>query len=68
MACTHKETCPLFPLFSMKSTLQLWQLHYCDSKDYVKCDRYQRTARGERVPPTLLPDGTSLVLPKTAGR
>jgi hypothetical protein len=61
MACSHANTCPLFPLFSLKASLSVWQLHYCNGQ-FENCERLKRAKAGERVPPNLLPNGKSLDL------
>lgn len=61
MACTHKESCALFPVISLSSALKIWQTFYCDGK-YETCLRYQRSLKGEKVPPNLLPNGKALDL------
>jgi len=63
MACAHIPTCPLFSLFTMKSSLSVWQQHYCNDK-FDECNRYQLSHAGERVPPNLLPNGRSLEVRK----
>lgn len=56
MSCSHAASCPLFPL--LKSSLQGWRDHYCDSDDrWNECARYQMSLTGERVPISLLPNG-----------
>ena len=56
MGCSHATACPLFPL--LKSSLQGWRDHYCDSEDrWLECARYQMSLTGERVPISLLPNG-----------
>ena len=59
MACAHTPTCPLFSLFTMKSSLKVWQDHYCMDK-FEECNRFQLAHAGERVPPNMLPNGRSL--------
>jgi hypothetical protein len=61
MACTHKDTCALFPVISLSSALKIWQTFYCDSQ-HENCLRYQRSLKGEKVPPNLLPNGKVLDL------
>lgn len=57
--CPHAEGCELFPQFSLKAALKLWQIHYCEGR-YESCERYKLSQQGKPVPVTLLPDGTSL--------
>jgi len=61
MACTHKDSCALFPVISLSSALKIWQTFYCDSQ-HENCLRYQRSLKGEKVPPNLLPNGKVLDL------
>ncbi len=57
--CPHLASCALYPLFTMKATLSVWQTNYCQG-DYARCERYQRSCRGEKVPQNLLPNGKLL--------
>jgi hypothetical protein len=59
MACSHISTCPLFPLFTLKASLSVWQVHYCNGK-FETCERLKLSKAGQRVPPNLLPNGKSL--------
>lgn len=61
MPCTHKDSCALFPVISLSSALKIWQTFYCDGK-FETCLRYQRSLKGEKVPPNLLPNGKELDL------
>lgn len=61
MACTHKDSCALFPVISLNSALQIWQTFYCDGK-HETCLRFQRSAQGQKVPANLLPNGKLLDL------
>ncbi len=57
--CPNLSSCPLYPLFTLKSSLGVWQTHYC-SAGYVACARYKLMQAGTRVPPNLLPNGKTL--------
>jgi hypothetical protein len=59
MSCSHAATCPLFPLFTLKASLAVWQVHYCDGR-FESCERLKLAKAGQRVPPNLLPNGKSL--------
>jgi hypothetical protein len=59
MECAHIPTCPLFPLFKMKSSLSVWQDYYCRGK-FEECNRYRLAHAGDRVPPNMLPNGRTL--------
>ncbi len=61
MACTHKDSCALFPVISLSSALMIWQTFYCDGQ-HETCLRFQRSLKGEKVPPNLLPNGKLLDL------
>lgn len=61
MPCTHKDNCALFPVISLSSALKIWQTFYCDGK-FETCLRYQRSLKGEKVAPNLLPNGKELDL------
>lgn len=55
-ACSHAQTCPLFPL--LKSSFSGWREYYCDSADrWHNCARYKMSRTGRPVPITLLPNG-----------
>jgi hypothetical protein len=59
VSCPHKKGCALFPIFTLTTTLKMWQIRYCDG-DYDKCERYLRSTRGEAVADNLLPNGKLL--------
>ena len=61
MACTHKDSCAMFPVISLSSALKIWQTFYCDGQ-HETCVRYQRSLKGEKVAPNLLPNGKELDL------
>jgi hypothetical protein len=61
-SCPHSTDCPMYGLFTLAGTLSVWQAHYCNA-DFEKCERYQRTLRGEHVPVNLLPNGKMLKVP-----
>ncbi len=65
MACPRMNGCPLFPLFSSREFLKTWQINYCETDDFGRCARYQGAMRGDKVPPTLLPNGRHLPLVTT---
>jgi hypothetical protein len=46
-------------LFKLKSSLAVWQTHYCNG-EYGSCARHRLAEGGARVPPNLLPNGKSL--------
>jgi len=51
----------MFPIISLSSALKIWQTFYCDGQ-HETCLRYQRSLKGEKVPPNLLPNGKALDL------
>jgi hypothetical protein len=53
----------MYPLFSVQALLEIWKIKYCES-DYSKCARYQLGREGKGIPPNLLPNGTTLDIPK----
>lgn len=59
MACTHKESCALFPVISLSSALKIWQTFYCDGR-YETCERYKLSLAGQPVAASLLPNGKML--------
>lgn len=64
--CPNTPGCPLFPLFKLKSSLGVWQTHYCEDA-FEKCERFRLAQSGVRVPPNLLPNGRTLDLPTLKG-
>jgi hypothetical protein len=59
MACSHAQTCPLFP--HLRASLAGWKTSYCDSTDkWSECARHRASAAGKAVPITLLPNGTNI--------
>ncbi len=59
MSCSHVSSCPLFSLFTLKASLSVWQIHYCNGQ-FETCERLKLARQGQRVPPNLLPNGKSL--------
>lgn len=59
VACPHIATCPMFALFTVKESLRVWQIHYCDGR-YDNCARLKLARAGEAVPRELLPNGKRL--------
>jgi hypothetical protein len=59
MKCPNTLGCPLFPLFTLKASLGVWQTHYCDA-NFAACERFKLAQGGVRVPPNLLPNGKTL--------
>ncbi len=57
--CPNKQSCQLFPLFRLRSSLQYWMEVYCDA-DYRRCVRYQRACEGSMPPPNILPNGKDI--------
>ncbi len=56
MACTHAETCPLFP--KLGASLGAWRVNFCDTEsEWHNCARYQKILTGKPVPLALLPNG-----------
>ncbi len=62
MKCPSTNGCPLFPLFRLKSSLGVWQIHYCENA-FETCERYRLSKSGVRVPPNMLPNGRVLDIP-----
>lgn len=59
--CSHIPTCQLYPHFSLKGALRIWQDRYCNHPEQHKmCVRFVRSNKGESVPATLLPNGESI--------
>jgi len=59
MTCPHKDTCPLFPVFTNDKLLNVWKTFYCDA-DHATCERFRRSSEGKEVADSLLPNGTTL--------
>ena len=59
MNCTRIDGCPMFALFKLEASLNLWRKRYCEA-DYNKCERYQLVLKSEDVPQCLLPNGKML--------
>lgn len=56
MSCSHKDACPMYVEFKLKTVLKFWQKSYCDG-DFARCERYQLSLEGKPVPINLLPNG-----------
>jgi hypothetical protein len=59
MPCAHVTTCPMYALFTVKESLRVWQIHYCNGR-FEGCARLKLARAGEGVPQNLLPNGTTL--------
>ncbi len=51
----------MFGMFTLSGTLRIWQDNYCHG-EFVRCERFKRSQRGESVPKTLMPNGKSLTV------
>jgi hypothetical protein len=60
MSCIHVSSCPLFPLFGVKSSLAVWKVYYCEG-DFERCARLKARRAGAEPPANLLPNGRLLV-------
>lgn len=58
-SCPNVDKCPMFPMFTLKSILEIYKRSFCHS-DYRSCRRYQTMMAGTRPPAELLPDGQKL--------
>ena len=61
--CPRVPVCELYALAKVQPLLDVWKKSYCE-KGFERCERYKRAVAGEQVPPTLLPDGQTLRLPR----
>ena len=59
MPCPKMVGCPMFPVFTLKSSLRVWQARYCES-NFEECMRYRLQRSGTCAPPNLLPNGKHL--------
>src|SRR5260221_635070 len=48
-SCPHTSTCALFPVFTTKSFLRVWQDEDCNST-FQRCTRYQRSLESPAAP------------------
>jgi hypothetical protein len=56
--CPYTASCELYPRFSLKGALKIWQQRYCAHEtQHQRCARYQLATANEPVPATLLPNG-----------
>jgi hypothetical protein len=51
----------MFALFTVKDSLRVWQIHYCNGR-YEDCARLKLARACEAVPRELLPNGKTLDL------
>lgn len=61
--CPHVTDCPMFSVFTLRSTLEVWKIRYCDSPNHGACERYRMTVKGHPVPALLMPSGATLRKP-----
>lgn len=57
--------CPMYPMFKSKSFLESLIAMYCEA-DFSRCLRFQKASAGDKVPPTLLPNGRDLSDPPSS--
>ena len=57
--CPHLPSCPMFALFNLQASLQVWKLRYCTS-GYEECERHRRSVAGREIPMNLMPSGVLL--------
>jgi hypothetical protein len=59
--CPNVAGCELYPRFSLKGALRIWQERYCNHPtQYQRCERYRRACSGEPILATLLPNGEQI--------
>jgi hypothetical protein len=59
MSCPRMVGCPMFPVFTLKSSLRVWQTRYCEGA-FDDCMRFRLHSAGTCAPPNLLPNGKQL--------
>lgn len=57
--CPHITDCPMFTLFRVSGTEEIWKVRYC-LDEYEKCARHELNQQGQIVPIDLLPNGRLL--------
>jgi len=57
--CSHTSSCELYAQFSIKASLKVWTMRYCEGEQDA-CQRHRLFTAGEAVPPNLLPNGKLL--------
>ncbi|HEY6099608.1 MAG TPA: hypothetical protein VIW03_09270 [Anaeromyxobacter sp.] len=55
-ACSQIASCELYPKFSLRGALNVWQRFYCEGR-FESCARYKLALSGRPAPPHLLPSG-----------
>jgi len=58
-SCANIQKCPMFPKFRTEALQKIFKAGYCEGR-YENCERWKRSRAGQRVPPTLLPNGQTL--------
>ena len=58
--CKYLSGCPIFNLFKSESLKNVWIKFYCLGYKNSECERLKLREKGEKVPDTLLPNGTYL--------
>lgn len=59
--CSHISGCELYPRFSLKGALRIWQERYCNHPtQHRTCARFVLSQQGQPVPATLLPNGETI--------
>lgn len=65
-SCSHTGTCELYAQFSLKASLRVWTLRYCEG-DQAACHRWRCFTAGKPVPANLLPNGKLLKVGQPVG-
>lgn len=61
MACPRREDCPLYPQFTSRFILRIFQTSYCETeRAWERCARHLSASKGVVPSPRLLPNGESL--------
>ena len=55
--CPNISRCPIFPLVSGRTSLQVMKIQYCEGR-FSRCARFRSMEKGSPPARTLLPDGT----------
>ena len=61
MTCPNCDSCRLYHVFKDDETRSEIISEVClDDDEYKECERFKRMSMGDKVPPTLMPDGSDL--------
>ena len=61
-SCQYREGCPMFKIFNLDASKELFKNMYCCNERHTRCERFKLRTAGLEIPNNLLPNGKYLTL------